>query len=60
MHKKPLPITCPICGRKSEYLLETLIEGSTLICQFCKVKLTLHGHMWEEIQRELAKLKDEQ
>jgi len=60
MHKKPLPITCPLCGRKSEYPLETLIEGSMLVCPFCKVKLTLHGHMWEDIQRELAKLKEEQ
>ncbi len=59
MHKKPLPITCPICGRKSEYPLETLVEGSMLICPFCKMKLTLHGHMWEEIQRELGELKEE-
>ncbi len=60
MHKKPLPITCPLCGRKSEHPVETLIEGSLLVCPFCKLKLTLHGHMWEDIQRELAKLKEEQ
>ncbi len=59
MHKKQLPITCPLCGRKSEHPLETLIEGSTLLCQFCKLKLTLHGHMWEDIQTEIAKLNKE-
>ena len=59
MHKKQLPITCPLCGRKSEYPLETLIEGSALVCQFCKLKLTLHGHMWEDIQTEIARLKKE-
>jgi len=59
MHKKHLPITCPLCGRKNEFPLEILIEGSTLLCPFCKLKLTLHGHMWEDIQREIAKLKEE-
>jgi DNA-directed RNA polymerase subunit RPC12/RpoP len=57
MHKKQLPITCPLCGRKNEFALETLIKGSTLRCPFCKLKLTLHGHMWEDIQNEIAKLK---
>ncbi len=59
MHKKQLPITCPLCGCKSEYPLENLFEGSMLICQFCKLKLTLHGHMWEDIQTEIAKLIEE-
>ena len=58
MHKKLLPITCPLCGRKNEFPLETLLEGSILLCPFCKVKLTLHGHMWEHIQEEIAKLKE--
>jgi hypothetical protein len=52
-----LPITCPLCGRKGEYPLEILAEGSTIICPFCKIKLTLHGHMWKDIQAEMAKLK---
>jgi hypothetical protein len=60
MHKKQVPIACPLCGRKSEYALDSLIEGSTLLCRFCKLKLTLHGHMWEDIRREIAKLKEEQ
>jgi hypothetical protein len=59
MHKKPLPITCPVCGRKNEFPLEILVEGSTLQCPFCKLKLTLHGHMWDDIQKEIARLKDD-
>ena len=34
-------------------------EGSTFQCPQCKVKLTIHGHMWEEIQREIANAKQE-
>ena len=59
MHKEQLPITCPLCGRKNEYHLENLQEGSILSCRFCKLKLTIHGHMWEYIQVEIKKLKDE-
>ena len=58
MQGKRLPITCPVCGRKKEHPLEALTEGSTLLCPFCKLKLTLHGHMWEDIQAEIAKLKE--
>ncbi len=60
MKKKQLPITCPLCGRKSGYALEVLFEGSTISCPLCSVRLTLHGHMWEDIQREIAKLKEEE
>ena len=59
MRPKQLPITCPVCGRKNDHPLETLSEGSTLLCPFCKLKLSLHGHMWEEIQKDIAKLKKE-
>lgn len=58
MHKKQLPITCPLCGRKNEFPLENLVEFATLLCGFCKVKLTLHGHMWEYVRGEIAKLKE--
>jgi hypothetical protein len=58
MHKKQLPVTCPLCGRKSEYSLETLVEGSILTCQFCKLQLKLHGHMWDDIQTEIAKVRE--
>ena len=51
-----LPITCPLCGRKNEFPVETLAEGAVFTCPVCKVKLTLHGHMWEEIAADLAKL----
>jgi hypothetical protein len=51
-----LAFTCPLCGRKSEYALETLAEGATIVCPFCKVKLTLHGHMWKDIESEIKKL----
>lgn len=59
MHTELLPITCPLCGRKQEYRLESLIRGALLECPFCLVRIHLHGHMWEEIQREITRLKGE-
>lgn len=59
MQEQSLPITCPLCGRKYEYPVALLKEGSDLVCPLCKVKLNLHGHMWEDIQREIAKLHEE-
>jgi hypothetical protein len=56
MKKTQLPITCPVCGRKNDFPVEILFEGSTIVCPFCKLKLTLHGHMWEEIQTDLEAL----
>jgi rubrerythrin len=56
---KKLPFPCPICGRKKEYLLTELYEGSILTCPFCKLTLTLHGHMWEDVQKEIQKLADD-
>ena len=55
MGSKQLPITCPLCGRKNEFPVEGLVEQATIECLFCKIKLVLHGHMWEEVQSELAK-----
>jgi hypothetical protein len=60
MNEKRLPITCPLCGRKNEYLLDALCEGSVIQCQFCRLKLTLHGHMLEDIQKEIAGLQEKQ
>ena len=57
MERAQLPITCPICGRKNNFRVEELTEGATFVCPFCKVKLTLQGHMWEDIQRELQRTK---
>jgi hypothetical protein len=55
-NQKTLAFTCPICGRKAEHPLDALKEGAELICPFCKLKLILHGHMWQEVQQELAKI----
>jgi hypothetical protein len=60
MNEKKLPVTCPLCGRKNEYSLEILFEGSVIACQFCRIQLTLHGHMLADIQREIAQLQEEQ
>jgi hypothetical protein len=60
MNKNKLPVTCPLCGRKNEYSLEILFEGSVIQCQFCKIKLTLHGHMWQDIQTDIAQLQEKQ
>jgi transcription elongation factor Elf1 len=54
-----LPFTCPICGRKKDYAVTELVEGAILTCPFCRLTLTLHGHMWEDIQREIRKIKGE-
>jgi transcription elongation factor Elf1 len=55
--KTTLPFTCPICGRKKDYLLTELVEGAVLTCPFCKLILTLQGHMREDVQKEIRKLK---
>lgn len=57
MEQNQLPITCPVCGRKNNFPVETLSEDSEIVCPVCRLKLTLHGHMWEDIQAGLAKLK---
>jgi transcription elongation factor Elf1 len=54
--EKVLPFTCPICGRKTDYPVTALTKGATLTCPFCQLVLTLHGHMWEEVQQEIKKL----
>ncbi len=58
--KEALPFTCPICGRKTEHPFSVLREGAELICPFCKLKLILHGHMWQEVQQEMKKLTDQE
>jgi len=56
VHDKRLPVTCPLCGKKNEFPLEILTEGSEIQCSSCKVKLKLHGHMLKEIQSDIARL----
>ncbi len=53
---KTLPFTCPICGQKQIYPVSELYEGAVLTCPFCKLTLTLQGHMWKEVEREIQKL----
>jgi DNA-directed RNA polymerase subunit RPC12/RpoP len=57
MEEKQLAITCPLCGRSSNHALSELREGADMVCPLCGVKLNLHGHMWEEIKKEIDKLK---
>ena len=54
---RQLSVTCPICGRRNEFPVKVLDEGYVMQCAHCNVKLTLHGHMLEEIRNEIAKLK---
>lgn len=59
MPEKRLAVTCPLCGIKNEVPLEDLKEGALFQCLRCRVKLNLHGHMWEEIQAEIAKAREQ-
>jgi len=54
-NKLKLPFTCPVCGRKTEYPSGMLVERCSLTCPFCRLTLTLQGHMLEECQREIQK-----
>jgi epoxide hydrolase-like predicted phosphatase len=54
--ERTLPFTCPICGRKTDYPITALTAGARLTCPFCQLTLTLHGHMWDEVQQELKRL----
>lgn len=56
MKNATIPFPCPVCGRKTDYLLTELVEGAVLTCSFCKLRLTLHGHMLEDVQKEIKKL----
>jgi hypothetical protein len=48
-----LPFSCPVCGGKTDYPLSELREGAVLNCPFCKLSLTLQGHMWEYVQKAI-------
>jgi hypothetical protein len=54
--KKTLPFCCPIRGRATDYPVTALTEGAILICPFCRLRLKLQGHMWQDVQREITKL----
>jgi hypothetical protein len=56
--EEELPFSCPVCGRKTDYPVAELVEGAVLTCPFCKLTLTLHGHMWKDVQKEIQKLRE--
>jgi hypothetical protein len=45
-----------VCGRKTDYPITEMVEGAIVTCPFCELKLTLHGHMWRDVQKEIEKL----
>jgi transcription elongation factor Elf1 len=51
-----LAFTCPVCGKNTDRPVDEFKEGAILICPFCNLELTLHGHMWEEVKGEIEKL----
>jgi hypothetical protein len=53
MMEERIVFTCPVCGRKTDRSTGELKEGVLLTCPFCKLKLTLHGHMWEDVQKAM-------
>ena len=53
---KKLAFTCPVCGKTTDRPLDELKEGALIVCPFCQLKLTLHGHMWQEIKERIAAL----
>jgi transcription elongation factor Elf1 len=55
--QQKLPFSCPVCGRKTDYIVTDLSEGAVLTCPFCKLSLTLQGHMWKDVQKEIQKIK---
>ena len=56
MKEEEFPFACPICCHKTDYPLVELVEGAIIVCSFCKVRLTLHGHMLEDVRKEIKKL----
>ena len=56
--EKKISFSCPVCGRKTDYPIAKLKKGAVLTCPFCKLTLTLHGHMLEEVRKEVRKLKE--
>jgi transcription elongation factor Elf1 len=58
MAESKIPFTCPVCGRKTDRPIAELVEGAVLSCPFCKLTLKLHGHMLEEVKREIQKLEE--
>ncbi len=56
MTSKTISFGCPVCGRKKDYPVDEMVEGAQIECPFCKLKLTLHGHMLQEVREQIAKI----
>jgi len=56
--EKKLSFSCPVCGRNADYVVSQMVEGASLTCPFCKLTITLHGHMLEYVQKEIQRLKE--
>lgn len=54
---KKMSFSCPVCARKTDYPVVQMKEGAVLSCPFCKLTLRLHGHMWQDVQKEIEKMK---
>lgn len=54
--EETFPFSCPVCARTTGVPVGELKEGAVVTCPFCKLKLKLHGHMWQYVQRELRKM----
>ena len=55
--EKKISFSCTVCGRKTDYPVQGMLEGAVLTCPFCRLTLKLHGHMWQDVQKEMEKLK---
>ena len=53
---KTLDFTCPVCGKITDRPIDELKEQAIIICPFCELKLTIHGHMWQDVQARLKEL----
>jgi hypothetical protein len=55
--EKKLSFGCPVCGRNTDYPVHQMVEGAPITCPYCKLTITLHGHMLEYVQKEIERLK---
>lgn len=51
-----ISFSCPVCAHKTDYPVTHLMEGAILSCPFCKLTLKLHGHMWQDVLKEIRKV----
>ena len=53
---KTLDFTCPVCGKITDRPIDELKEQAVIVCPFCELKLTIHGHMWQDVQARIKEL----